>query len=334
MNLRAARRACVRRLLEEGGGRVRFDRWMQGALFDVRAGYYCAGIGEIGRDFTTWPEMEKSLAIAIANWWKSIRGKSGGALVEVGAGNGRLAMEVMRRLSWWRRSSLRILEISPRLIAKQKALLGGRARWVSSFAEALEDGCGAVYANELVDAFPCRVFRHMAKGRWNELWLEPGADGWREVWLDIEQLPHSSAFDPEMPVGLRFEVHESFRNWLLDNVQSVRCARLLLIDYGGLWPDYALRWPGGTLRAYHFHQRLIPPEIYAAFGCRDITADVNFTDLAEWAREAGWEIIRCSALRDFLVEFGRFKRFHPQLMVEGGAADAFYVLECSRGGQF
>ncbi|GAB4173514.1 MAG: hypothetical protein Fur0032_13140 [Terrimicrobiaceae bacterium] len=325
-----ARLACLRSLLDDGGGRIRFDRWMDAALFDPVVGYYSASISRIGADFTTWPELDASLAVALAAWWRAASPSTGRALVEVGAGNGQLAREVLRQCPWWRRPSLRIVEKSPVLAARQRARLGRSARWADSVTEALDGGNGAIYANELIDAFPCRIFRQPTRGIWEELWLEPVNQRLAETWLPAADLPDSSAFDTDLPSGSRVEVHESFHAWLKNLAPGIRRARWLFVDYGAESPEVYRRSPRGTFRAYQHHQRILPPEAYSAFGRRDLTADVNFTDIARTARSLGWEVVRSCRLGDFLEQFapGARTSSQGQLFAPGGAASAFHVMEC------
>ena len=94
-------------------------------------------------------------------------------------------------------------------------------------------------------------------------------------------LPTSTVFPQPWPVGQRVEVHESFRVWLRAWLPGWNSGVMLTIDYGDTCPALYRRRPRGTLRAYAHHQRLEGREIYGAFGLRDLTADVNFSDLQQ-----------------------------------------------------
>ncbi|MBU3665820.1 MAG: hypothetical protein FGM15_08105, partial [Chthoniobacterales bacterium] len=59
------------------------------------------------------------------------------------------------------------------------------------------------------------------------------------------------------------------------------------------------RRPHGTLRAYRGQQRLSGTEILDLPGRQDITADVNFDDLRQWARELRWRTGEMKPLEDF-----------------------------------
>src|SRR5690606_20096595 len=65
---------------------------------------------------------------------------------------------------------------------------------------------------------------------------------------------------------------------------SWKSGRMLTIDYGATAETLYHRRPRGTVRAYLLQQRLEGPAIYENVGRQDLTADVNFTDLQNWAR--------------------------------------------------
>ena len=161
-------------LQEDLGGCIRFDRWMAEALYHQKFGYYTANIREFGRrgDFTTWPAISDSLGVAVGRW--ILRNKSSGRakVIEIGGGNGELAASVIKTIGWWRKPRYHIVEISSRLQEVQQKRLGSKAVWHTNVSEALEvcDGAAIIISNELVDAFPCRVFKK-------------NGDGWRELAL-------------------------------------------------------------------------------------------------------------------------------------------------------
>ena len=165
-------------LQENLGGCIPFERWMREALYHREFGYYTANIREFGRrgDFTTWPALDKGLGRAIAGWALQNRPSKRWDLIEIGAGSGELAASILKTIGWWNRPRYHIVEISPRLRQVQQGRLGSRANWHASVPEALAacGGTALILSNELVDAFPCRVF-------------EKRPDGWRELALRLEE---------------------------------------------------------------------------------------------------------------------------------------------------
>lgn len=322
----------LERLQDEFGGSIPFDRFMEAALYHPDFGYYTRHIRTVGArgDFSTWPGIDSSLARAVAAWLKRSRRRH---VIEVGAGTGRMAASVLDRLGWGRRwrTTYHIVEVSPVLREEQKKLLRGRkVVWHEDLAEALDssDGEADIFSNELPDAFPCRVFVRSA-GSWLELALRIEGNSAREVLVSPE-LPASSALQAHPPEGSRVEVHESYRKWLEAWAPRWKAGRMLTVDYGGPMPGLYHRRPAGTLRAYAHHQRLQGPDVYASFGHRDMTADVNFTDLQEWGEALGWRTGFLGNLASFLKDQSPGIALPDALR---GAGEAFHVLCQSPAGE-
>jgi SAM-dependent MidA family methyltransferase len=309
---------------------IPFEAFMRRALYDPQRGYYSRRIGGIGTraDFTTAPMLSAAPAKAIAAWTaKALRETGCRHLIEIGPGEGRLAKTVRGRLPWrlkWG-TKLHLVETSGPLREIQRKLLGGGAHWHESPAEAL-DACGGravIFSNELVDAFPVRRFQ-----KTNDGWLEmgvcfPGEDRVVETLLSPALLPDSSSFEIDHPLGQCIEVHDSYRLWMDDWLPSWKAGRMLTIDYGTTAEQLYHRRPRGTLRGYLLHQRIEGDGIYQNIGRQDLTADVNFTDLARWG------VTWASGQR--LIGFDDFLRnFHGPETALGEAASAFMVFEQCR----
>ncbi len=276
------RLAFLLALQEECGGAVRFDRWMREALYHERFGYYTTGIRGIGTrgDFTTLPVVNSCLARAIARWVRSAGARH---VIEIGAGSGALMHGLLRELGWWRRPACHIVEISPVLREIQQDRLGRRVAWHASTIDALAacGGAAAIVSNELLDAFPCRIFSRSEAG-WSELFLTFVAGRVLEIWQPAEALPKSTVFTHDWPVGQRVEVQESVQEWLDTWRSAWTAGEFLAVDYGAEGQEIYRRRPHGTLRAYAHQQRLEGLEVYAGFGRRDMTVDVNFSDIRLW----------------------------------------------------
>lgn len=317
----------LRTLQDELGGSIPFHRYMQEALYNPSFGYYSARIQSVGRrgDFSTMATLDGSLAKGIARW---IQNNAARDVIEIGAGSGQLARGILADLGWWKRLRIRyhIVEVSTPLREAQRKLLKGlRVTWHESLTAALEatSGSAHIFSNELVDAFPCRVFEHTPTG-WQELHLQLEGGRLREILKPCE-LPESTVFQHPPTIGQRVEVHESYRDWLQAWTPSWKAGAMLTIDYGDTIPTLYHRRPAGSLRGYAAHQVLSGPDIYLAPGRCDITADVNFSDLEAWGEKTGLRQISHSSLADFLG---------PNLPTRfRSAAEAFRVLEQRRVGK-
>jgi len=314
---------------------------MAEALHHPRFGYYGAHIAEVGAhgDFSTSATLSTRLGSAIAAWALARRAERGWKrlpLIEIGAGNGALALTVLRRLGWFRRmhADYLIVESSPVLRARQKRLLRGfGVRWHDSVASALESlgGRALIFSNELVDAFPCRLFEKTFEG-WRELGVTLSPEGGlSECFIgSVLDDPWFGTLGP-LPTGQRVERHDSYHSWLSSWSAFWRKGSLLTIDYGDEAPSLHAHRTSGSLRAYWKHRRLTGSEVYARFGKQDLTADVNFSDLIQSGLELGWKNHRLISQREFLHDWcsGVSPSAEHDTLLDSadGAGEAFKVLE-------
>jgi SAM-dependent MidA family methyltransferase len=261
-------------------------QFMARALHDPVRGYYARNIRGIGArgDFTTAPQLSEAPANAIAAWIaRTLRESKTRHVIEIGPGLGTLTAQVIRKLPFAIRFRTRfhLVESSPALAEHQKALFGKKVSHHTSILDALQSCCGAavIFSNELVDAFPARVFRKTS-GAWREVALNASN---QEILLPAAQLPPSSIFQIPFNENQTVEVHDAYRLWLESWLPHWTRGEMLTIDYGDIAEQLYHQRPHGTLRAYLLHQRLHGSAVFENCGLQDITADVNFTDLAAWS---------------------------------------------------
>lgn len=261
------------------------ERFMERALHDPVRGYYARNIRSIGSrgDFTTAPQLSEAPAKAIAAWiTRALRETKTRHVIEIGPGLGTLSAQVIRQMPIFARLRTRfhLVESSPTLAARQIELLGNKVSHHSTILHALEacSGEAVIFSNELVDAFPVRVYRK-TNGLWREVALKDGT----QILLPLAELPPSTVFPIDYPEGQTVEVHDSYRLWLESWLPYWKRGEMLTIDYGDTAEYLYVRRPHGTLRAYLLHQRLEGFAVFENAGIQDITADVNFTDIAAWA---------------------------------------------------
>lgn len=329
---------------EEHGGAIPVERFMKEALYHPEFGYYTAHIRDVGPrgDFSTSATLGEELGTAIARWiedrirvlgldrWS--RGFKRIPLIEIGAGNGSLARTILKNLDWriaWRVEYM-IHETSPTLRRIQKKnLRWNRVRWISSLAGALEktEGRALMFSNELVDAFPCRVFER-GEQSWSEIGIRISPDGGlSEVHLPISSdLPDLDHFS-HLSRGQRVEVHESYRSWLKTWSDLWKSGALLTIDYGDTADRLYMRRLSGSLRGYWNHERITGPHVYARFGKQDLTADVNFTDLIRWGEASDWKTLSLETQGEFLNRWLDSEGITPSHHDLNGAHDSFRILE-------
>lgn len=285
-----------------------FERFMQRCLHDPTRGYYARNIKSIGTrgDFTTAPQLSEAPAAAIARWAESaLKKHKCRDLIEVGPGLGTLASQVFQKLPLLTRlrTNLHLVESSPALAAQQKETLGKKAFYHTSLQTALAacSGNAIIYSNELVDAFPVRLYEKSLTD-WQEIAVDSSGTHPREILLPPAELPPSSIFKIDHLIGQRIEIHDSYRLWLKSWMPLWQKGAMLTIDYGDTADKLYHRQPKGSLRAYFLHQRLVGNEIYSNPGMQDITADVNFSDLAHWTES--------DLKSDEAIDFSDFIRPH------------------------
>jgi SAM-dependent MidA family methyltransferase len=294
------------------------------ALHHPQDGYYTRNVRTIGSrgDFTTVPQLTPALGQAIGGWFREEAAKRSWKrfnVIECGPGSGALASAVMKSFGCFgrRKVDLHLVETSQPLREEQGKRV--RGTWHATIEEALAAGEGRalVYHNEFFDAFPCRVFRKENDG-WTELYLKVIEGKLQEVFLPpTRPVPASTVFAREWTTGQRVEVFESVREWMRGMAGSWKQGAMLVVDYGGKTNEIYHRRPEGTLRAYRGQQRLTGDEVYEMPGRQDLTADVNFDDLAIWAREFGWEA-------DGIKSLGAIAPNAP-------GAEAFHCLALAKG---
>ncbi len=317
-------RQALQSALDENGGTIPFDTFMGIALHHPQDGYYPRNVRTIGSrgDFTTVPQLTPSLGEAIGQWLREEAGRRGWKrlnVIECGPGSGALASAVIKSFGWFgkRKVDLHLVETSEPLRAEQQKSV--RGTWHTTIEEALAacEGHALVYHNEFFDAFPCRVFRKEAEG-WSELQLKVIEGKLQEVFLPpARPLPASTVFAHDWTTGQRVEVFESVRNWMRGMAGSWKQGAMLVVDYGGSADQIYQRRPAGTLRAYRGQQRLAGDAVSEIPGRQDITADVNFDDLAMWARELGWDADRSQLLGAIAPHAPGAEEFHCLAVAQG-----------------
>ena len=314
---------------------------MELCLYDKAHGYYTSNIRDIGSsgDFSTSATLFPHLGRALAAWiLEDTAGHK--QLIELGAGTGELARitqnALRRQFSFtpWERirrigsRPLRynIVESSPTLRTLQRKSLGRRARWHDGIAEALlrAGGKALIFSNELVDAFPVRVFRNDSP--WSELFLSLEHGTILERWQPAGPLPDSTVFSHSWDRGQVVEVHESYHHWLQDWLKDWHEGQLLTIDYGGSAPDIYHRRPAGSRRAYYHHERLTGSDLYRLPGRQDLTADVNFEDLTAWGEQLGLRRVALDLQEKWLAPFCPDPASAQVLTSPERAGQAFKVL--------
>ena len=122
--------ALVRAEVDAGGGTIPFSRYMEMALHAPGFGYYRAGWRTFGvdGDFVTAPELSPLFASAMARQVEQVLSSIGARdVIEVGAGSGAMAAQMLIDLAPRGEVRYRILEPSGALAARQRETISARS---------------------------------------------------------------------------------------------------------------------------------------------------------------------------------------------------------------
>ena len=298
----------------QANGLMTFARFMELALYDPEAGYYASGRARIGKqgDFFTnvsvGPVFGQILASQFQEMWSRLGKPARFALVEQGANDGQLALdilsalasEILERVEYW------IIEPFPALRRFQEEKLHdseGKVKWVDDL-DALPNFDGIHLSNELVDSFPFHLIRSSG-ARWEELCVSTNEDRLAfEVASPSTVLAGALKALPPCPAGTIAELRPSACEWIHALAGHVNRGFVLIIDYG--FPRFELLAPhrtSGTFCCYRAHHRDSQP--LEDPGEKDISAHVDFTAVAEAALAAGFRIEGFADQHHYLVGASR-----------------------------
>ena len=296
--------------IASGGGWLSFERYMALALYAPGLGYYMAGARKLGRDgdFVTAPEISRLFGRALARQVGDLIAAGLSDILEIGAGSGALAADLLLELERLDRLPPRylILELSPDLRQRSRDTLAARAphllervAWLNALPTAFT---GVVIGNEVLDAMPAHVLVR-AGGSAQELGVAVASGAF--TWAGRPASPELAA------LALSRFPAESYRS----EVQLVACGfvrtlgRLLergvalFFDYGFPRAEYYHpQRAAGTLMCHYRHRAHDDP--FYLPGLQDITTHIDFSAIAEAGGEAGLKLLGYTSQAQFLVNCG------------------------------
>ena len=262
-------------------GPITLADYMAECLMHPDHGYYATRdpFGA-GGDFTTAPEISQMfgelLGLCLAQSWLDQGAPAPFTLAELGPGRGTLMADVLRATArvpgFHAAAQVHLVELSPTLRARQRAMLGTHpVTWVDAAAD-LPDAPLFLLANEFFDALPIRQFTR-------------DAAGWRETMVGLQDGQLVLGLSSAAPVAaLDHRLADTRPGQIVETCPAAtpiiaelsrRITRhsglALIVDYGG-W-----RSLGDTFQALKDHSFADP---MAAPGEADLTAHVDFQALA------------------------------------------------------
>ena len=347
--------------ISAAGGWLSFERFMDLALYAPGLGYYSGGAQKLGDggDFTTAPEVSGLFGACVAvQCAEVLRHLSAGSILEIGAGSGRLAADLLARLDSIGQlpDNYLILEVSADLRQRQRQCLQKRlpqllhrVHWLDR--PPAESFDGVILANEVLDALP------VARFRWHVSAVEELGVEIRDRNFTWAARPASAAMlhtcrelaDVSGPWndGYVSEYCPRLGAWTRAVTEPLRRGAVLWFDYGLPRTQYYLpERRDGTL-VCHFRHRL-SDDPFANIGLQDISAWVDFTRVAEASRDGSFELAGFTTQMHFLAglsidqemrlaaggdqnHFARLANQARQLMMPGEMGERFKAMAWLRG---
>ncbi|MDF5726749.1 MAG: class I SAM-dependent methyltransferase [Rhizonema sp. PD38] len=319
--------------------RITFSEYMDMALYHPKHGYYstkAVNLGQQGDFFTSvhlGGEFGELLMVQFLQMWEIMGRPVPFSLVEMGAGQGFLALDILKSIQqnsdFFKALNYIIVEKSSALRQEQQQRLQEfPVSWCDLEEIPSNSIVGCFFSNELVDAFPVHQFI-LKDEQLQEIYVTTSTDGeenkvsasssrptpsFVEVsgepstiqltqYLDLVGINALSAY----PDGFRSEINLAALHWLGIVANRLQRGYVLTIDYGySASRYYNPRRSQGTLQCYYQHQRHNNP--YINVGRQDITTHVDFTALERWGQSCGIDKVGFTQQGLFLMALGLGER--------------------------
>lgn len=303
--------AHLQKLIQLAGGWISFAQYMEAALYAPGLGYYAAGATKLGAagDFVTAPEMTPLFGRTLAQAMAPVLQETDGEVMELGAGSGKLAVDVLGELERLDALPTRygILEVSADLRARQQERLAhelphlaDRVLWLDALPDHFS---GVMLGNEVLDALPVELVH------WTD--SEPmqrgvSLSGEAFVWQDrpiADPTLRARAQTLHPAPGYLSEINLAADALIAALAQSLDHGLILMIDYGfGESEYYHPQRHMGTLRAHYRHHALDDP--FYLPGLCDLTAHVDFSAVARASEASGLSLAGYASQANFLINAG------------------------------
>ena len=318
----------LQKLIQHADGWISFAQYMDAALYAPGLGYYAAGATKLGAagDFVTAPEMTPLFGRTLAHAMAPVLRETGGAVLELGAGSGQLAVDVLGELERLDALPARycILEVSADLRARQQQRLrrelphlADRVQWLDALPPHFS---GVILGNEVLDALPVELIH------WTEdAPMRRGVilEGEHFAWQDrpiTDPVLRARADALNLAPGYLSEINLAANALIAALAQCLDHGLILMVDYGfGESEYYHPQRHMGTLRAHYRHHALDDP--FYLPGLCDLTAHVDFSAVAQVGDAAGLGLAGYASQANFLINAGLI-----QLLMQISPTDAAAYL--------
>lgn len=329
-------KAIAHRIAATQEQRITFAEYMDMVLYHPELGYYATGAVNLGArgDFFTsvhlGADFGELLVEQFVQMWEILGQPVPFSLVEMGAGQGILALDILNYLkqhypNFFAVLDYVIVEKSPTLRQEQQQRLEEfPVRWCNLEEIPSNSMTGCFFSNELVDAMPVHQFI-LENGQLQEIYVTTHEEVNSSLsplsvtpsFMEVTGEPSTSKlgeyFDlvgvdvNGLPDEYRSEVNLAALLWLSIVADRLQRGYVLTIDYGySANRYYNPRRSLGTLQCYYQHQHHNNP--YINIGQQDITTHVDFTALERWGERCGLDKVGFTQQELFLIGLGWSER--------------------------
>lgn len=318
--------------IKKYGNWIPFSRFMELVLYAPQYGYYTGGSHKIGNngDFITAPTLTPLFARTLARQLQELLPQTAGNIYEFGAGTGQLAADLLNNLSDGI-NRYYIIEISPELAARQKNLIQNlapeAAKKIVHLSALPETFDGIIIGNEVLDAMPVEIIRKDEGGLFEHIGVCLDNDRFTYSARPLHDLQLSalaSLYFPKITSPYTSELHPQQYAFIRTLASRLEHGCMIFIDYGfDAAQYYHPQRNQGTLIGHYRHHVIHNP--FDFIGLSDLTAHVNFTDIAQAGTDAGLDLIGYLPQSHFLLNLGI-----TELLAQTGQTDsAAYIREAA-----
>ena len=318
--------------IRKHGNWIPFSRFMELVLYAPQYGYYTGGSHKIGNngDFITAPTLTPLFARTLARQLQELLPQTAGNIYEFGAGTGQLAADLLNNLSDGI-NRYYIIEISPELAARQKDLIQTlapqAAQKIIHLSALPETFDGIIIGNEVLDAMPVEIIRKDEGSSFEHVGVCLDNDRFTYSARPLHDLQLSalaSLYFPKISSPYTSELHPQQYAFIRTLASRLEHGCMIFIDYGfDAAQYYHPQRNQGTLIGHYRHHVIHNP--FDFIGLADLTAHVNFTDIAQAGTDAGLDLIGYLPQSHFLLNLGI-----TELLAQTGKTDsAAYIREAA-----
>ena len=303
--------ALIQKHIGQHQGWISFTDFMQMALYEPQLGYYSGGAKKFGHggDFVTAPEISPLFAQTLANQAAQVLAATQGSILELGAGTGKLAADLLLALQDLNQlpGQYCIMEVSAHLrhiqretmLAALPAGLMQRVVWLDTLPQ---NFTGMIIGNEVLDAIPVHLIHRTAQGLHERGVIFNDGFIWQDKRLSAGDL-FEAANALALPQDYLTEICPAAFGLIASLAHVLEYGVIVMLDYG--FPAREYYHPQrnlGTLMCHYQHYAHTEPLVYT--GLQDITAHVDFTRIAHAGVNNGLMLAGFCSQAQFLMNCG------------------------------